>query len=175
MENIDDYCRWLREVVANSEKNPDDADLSYRAIDGFEEAMKSRMLVDVDLDKITIAAKCRRVGPREIGRELLLAMLDDFPQIESTWRNLSISSLAHERWLAVSAIQDERISFDLAKELAEKALDDKSSKVRLCAVDRVFVRYIESLLPAIKNREKVEKDRKVLQYIHWVLNHMEQT
>ena len=83
---------------------------------------------------------------------------------------LRSQTIAHERWVAISVLGDERISFDLATELARRGINDSSYKVRLFAVDKVLIRYIITLLPDLKERALIEKDRRVAESIKWVVN-----
>jgi hypothetical protein len=170
MDRISVYSKRLREHVAKSERNPQAAQLSLAAIDSFEKVMISRQLLDGDLSKMLSAARSRHLGPYYIGTELLLTMLSEFPQITDIWRDLAISKLAHERWVAISVIRDDRIPFDLAKELIQRAINDKSAKVRLFAVEGVLVRNILSLIPDLEKRAKAENNRKVFQSLEWVLS-----
>jgi len=69
-----------------------------------------------------------------IGNELLLALLADFPEIETVWRSLAKSKQAHERWVAISVARDDRFPFLLAQEFTQTAIRDRSAKVRLFGV-----------------------------------------
>ncbi len=173
--NIDSaYSKFLLTHVNETEKDSDAANISRSAIRSFENIMAMQKLMEEDLSSIVLAAKSRHLGPYYIGTELLLTLQTKFPSIKEIWHTLSKSNLAHERWVAISVIRDGRIPNDLAEELVQQAINDKSSKVRSFAVEGVLVRDIQSLLPELKQRLKLERDKKVVDRIDWVLSIMEQ-
>ncbi len=173
MKTDDAYIKFLIAHVDETEKDPGAAKLSRSAIHSFENVMTTQKLTEEDLSSIVLAAKSRHLGPYYVGTGLLLTLQTRYPSIQDIWRNLSKSNLAHERWVAISVIPDERIPYDLAEELVKQAINDKSSKVRTFAVDDVLVRYIQSLLPELRQRLKVEEDKKLVDHINWVLSTME--
>lgn len=165
-------CEALRTHVAISERNADRAKLSLAAIDCFEAAIGKKELLESDLKTIVLAAGSPYLGPCYIGLELLLRLSGDFPAIESVWRKLAQSKQAHQRRIAIVAVQDERVSFALAQDLVRTAIHDRSAKVRLFAVETVLIRYMDLLLPEISAQARVEKDTEVLECIQWVIQHM---
>ncbi len=175
MDDIDGYFQKLQKHVKDTERDADLAKVSYAALDSYQKSMKSKRLLEGDLKKIILAATSRHLGPYYIGTYLLLAMYNQFPEIEAVWRSLANSEVAYERWVAISVMRDERFPVDLVRELVENALNDKSSKVRAFAVELVLVRQLESLLPEVKRRATLEKDRKVIREIDWVLASMGQS
>ena len=112
------------------------------------------------------------LGPYFIGNELLLSLVNQFPVIASVWGEFMASPLAYERRISISVVRDSRIPFDLAKDPVEKGLHDRSSKVRLFAVEAGLIRYIEPLLLEQRELSKTEKNHEVLQCIAWVLQNM---
>jgi len=171
--DLADYCDRLREHVAKSERVPEVSQTSFRAIDCFEKVMESRSFSEDGIHDIILAAKSRRLGPFYIGTELLHALSKEFPDVEKIWRSLAESPLAHERWVAITAVRDQRMPFDWALDLVQKTINDKSSKVRSFAIENVYTLHLTPLLPAVKKRAEIEKDEKVKQTIEFVISHME--
>ena len=172
MDALREYCFQLREHVANSERNLDSAQISLDAISSYEIIMKTKLLSEENLLKIMDSAKSRYLGSYYIGTSLVLALLKDFPRIEVAWRELADSSSAHERWVAISIVRDERIHYNFALELVKHAINDKSLKVRLFAIECIYIRDLSSLLPDLKKRAEVENNMKVLQSIEWLMSRM---
>ncbi len=173
MDKFREYCLQLREHVSKSENNPEAARISIEAISNFERVMETNVLLEENLLNIMAAAKSRNQGPYYIGTNLILNLLKDFPEVQKDWRKLAVSSSAYERWVAISICRDERITFNFAMELVQRAINDKSSKVRLFAIECIFTRCLNQLLPELKKRAQVEKNNKVIQYIEWVISRME--
>jgi hypothetical protein len=171
--NLADYCNQLREHVAKSERVPEVSQISFRAIDCFEKVMKSRSFSEDGIHDIILAAKSRRLGPYYVGTELLLELSKEFPDVEKIWRDLIESPLAHERWVAISAVRDERMPFNVALDLVQKGINDKSSKVRSFAIEDVHILYLKPLLPELKKMAEIEKNAKVLRIIEFVISHTE--
>ncbi len=166
------YCRELRNHVAISERSPEQAQFSLAAIESFESVMGKKELLENALLTIVSAARSPHLGPCMIGNELLLALLADFPEIETVWRSLAKSKQAHERWVAISVARDDRFPFLLAQEFAQTAIRDRSAKVRLFGVEAILIRCIDSLLPELKELARTEKNPKVIESIDWVVEHM---
>ena len=169
----DKYCDQLRNHVINTEKQPDVARISLDAIDCFWKIENSRILSDDNLLKIVFAAKSPKLGPYYIGTELLLTLQQEYSVIENIWRNLMESTAAHERWVAISVVRDERIPFNLALELVRNGIHDKSQKVRSFAIECIYIRNLTPVLSELKKVAGAEKNKKVLQTIELVMSHME--
>jgi hypothetical protein len=146
------------------------AKLSFAAIDSFEKIMISRKFNEADVLRIMTAAKSRNLGPYYVGTNLVLALFEDYPEMEAVWRELTKSKSAHERWVAISILRDERIAENFTMELITNALKDKSSKVRLFAVECVYIRYLSPLFPQLKKMIEIEKDKNVIKSLEWVLS-----
>jgi hypothetical protein len=171
--DLAEYCDRLREHVAISERVPEVSQTSFRAIDCFEKVMESRSFSEDGIHDIIVAAKSQRLVSYYIGTELLLELINKFPAVEIIWRNMIESPIAHERWVAITAVRDERMPFDLALDLVQKTINDKSSKVRSFAIEDVYTLNLRSLLPELKKRADIEKNTKVMQTIEFVISHME--
>lgn len=169
-ENIDQFCNKWRSYISTTEKNAEVQKLSLHIVDIFEKAMKTRKLLPDELNEIIKAMAGKKMRPFYVGSELLISLFPEFPDVEIQWRKLANSPIAHERWVAITMLNDLRIPDEFAFELIKSALDDKSPKVRKFAVDRIYPRRFVSLISDLEERMKLEQNEKVRQSIQWMLN-----
>lgn len=174
MDNYQEIIATARENVKKYEKNSEVAQISFMAIDAFEEIKKIKILNDENLKKIIDVLICHGSGAIELGIKLLGELVEEYPQINDEMRTLENSKSGHIRKVAITALYDDRFSYDLSLELVKKALNDKSAKVREFAVDRAFVRALNPLLPDLMERVKIEENKTVLDSLNYVISIMEQ-
>ncbi|PKO12524.1 MAG: hypothetical protein CVU39_23865 [Chloroflexi bacterium HGW-Chloroflexi-10] len=170
---IFEYCEFLRGHVEKVIHGPTDKKLSHQAINVYQKAAISGILEKEDLDQILLAARNKHLGPFYIGTDLLTELFNRFPIIENEWRILANSNLSHERWAAITSLNDERIPIKFVEELVSKAINDKSARVRFFAVERIYSRKLFSLIPELKQRLEIEKNEKVIEHLKWVLRMLE--
>src|SRR5258708_27525925 len=127
-QTLEDYCDRLREHVRRAQKNSWDISVSLHAIAAFEGASRTQSITSQELTTIISAAKSAHLGPFYIGTELLTSLFVDFQEVREAWKELAKSQVAHERWVAVTALADEKIPSAFAEEIIRDALKDKSSK-----------------------------------------------
>lgn len=162
----------LRAHVENSEHNLDAKRISLDAIDGFTRVFSSGDLTMGNLFPIIVAVKNEHTGPYYIGTELFLVLLSQYPAMKEVLTSLISSKSAHERWIALSLIRDERIPDDIAFTIVKAGIHDTSAKVRSFAVECVYSRSITQFLGELIDMTKNEKNVKVLNLLEWVIERM---
>lgn len=172
MNNNNDLSRKLREHVDVSDYNLEAKKTSNRAIDMYEGLRSWDTVTAEKLDPILSAMKSRYSGPYFIGTELFLSLINQYPALMEILEILISSKSAHDRWVAISLVRDERIPDDLALSLIRAGINDKSAKVRLFAIESVYTRSFFSLVDDLVIMAKKEKNPSALECIEWVINRM---
>lgn len=172
MKNSNELAKQLRKYIENSVNNQVEKRISIDAIDGLTRISLTGNFSLEYLYPIMIAVNSQYLGSYYIGTEIFLELFNQYSELQEILINLASSRLAHERWVALTLVRDERIPDEIAYILIKKGIDDKSIKVRLLAIESVYTRDVSSLVDTLNEKITSEKNEKVLCYLEWVIERM---
>jgi hypothetical protein len=163
------YERWIRDFL--QKRRPDLVEPFRDAIEAFEEAMASGVLSDAQLAKIDSCTRSESNALAENSAGLLGELSSMFPGALGAIRRLSQDSSQHVRLQALVALHG-CTTPGFREELLRRFLQDRSSRLRLLAADKIVLFGLQSLLSDLEQaiaRERNQRTRERLQWQHDLL------